>query len=202
MAFTVILLRRGDFIIFLLWGGNVHYWVTELLSRCHDNVVSVADGCLDFGTIKVFEEAKLSLRMKNQGKYEIAYKWVQTAWFWPVNLPLYQSGLHKQILFYHRTCTVLLFTCFLFFLSTRFTFERTDASQPNLDSILTVFPQSGVLMPHKKPTTVQIVCKPMTELSIIDQPVLPCQVWVKPTWSHRNNHDLLTWDSMSVALNM
>ncbi|XP_053175951.1 hydrocephalus-inducing protein homolog [Scomber japonicus] len=114
--------------------GIVHTENIQVTAEVYDialDITPVADGCLDFGTIKVFEEAKLSLRMKNQGKYEIAYK---------------------------------------------FTFERTDASQPNLDSILTVFPQSGVLMPHKKPTTVQIVCKPMTELSIIEQPVLPCQV--------------------------
>lgn len=35
---------------------------------------SVTDGLLDFGTMRVFEENKLSLKMKNQGKHEIAYK--------------------------------------------------------------------------------------------------------------------------------
>lgn len=33
-----------------------------------------ADGGLDFGTIKVSEEVKLSVNMKNKGKYEIAFK--------------------------------------------------------------------------------------------------------------------------------
>ncbi|XP_027128846.1 hydrocephalus-inducing protein homolog isoform X3 [Larimichthys crocea] len=89
------------------------------------------DDCMDFGTIKVFEEAKLSLRMKNQGKYEIAYK---------------------------------------------FSFQQTDPTQPKPDSIFIVSPQSGALMPHSKPTLVQILCKPNTEVLIREQPVLSCQV--------------------------
>nr|XP_029134421.1 hydrocephalus-inducing protein homolog [Labrus bergylta] len=89
------------------------------------------DGCLNFGTIKVFDEAKLTLRLKNKEKYEIAYK----------------------------------FTC-----------QRTDPAQPNLDSMFTVSPQSGSLMPHQKPTTVQITCRPTTELLLKDEPVLPCEV--------------------------
>lgn len=36
--------------------------------------VSVAEGCLNFGTLKVFEENKLVLKIKNQGKYDIAFK--------------------------------------------------------------------------------------------------------------------------------
>ena len=36
-----------------------------------------ADGVLDFGTIKVGEEVKLSVNLKNKGKYEIAYKYVR-----------------------------------------------------------------------------------------------------------------------------
>ncbi|XP_042266839.1 hydrocephalus-inducing protein homolog isoform X2 [Thunnus maccoyii] len=112
--------------------GVVHTENIQVTAEAYDIALDITpDGCLDFGTIKVFEEAKLSLRMKNQGKYDIAY---------------------------------------------RFTLERTDPSQPNLDSIFTVSPKSGILMPHKKPTTVQIVCKPMMELSLREQPVLPCQV--------------------------
>ncbi|KAG7521590.1 hydrocephalus-inducing protein-like [Solea senegalensis] len=37
------------------------------------NLAISPDGCLDFGTIKVFNESKMTLKMKNQGKYEIAY---------------------------------------------------------------------------------------------------------------------------------
>ncbi|KAM7413943.1 hypothetical protein PAMA_018980 [Pampus argenteus] len=112
--------------------GIVHTENIQVTAEAYDIALDITpDGCLDFGTIKVFEEACLSLRMKNQGKYEIAY---------------------------------------------RFTLERTDLNQPKLDSIFTVSPESGILVPHKKPTTVQITCKPMTELSIREQPVLPCQV--------------------------
>ncbi|XP_061825847.2 hydrocephalus-inducing protein homolog [Nerophis lumbriciformis] len=32
------------------------------------------DHCLDFGTIKVFEEVERTIKLKNQGKYEFAYK--------------------------------------------------------------------------------------------------------------------------------
>ncbi|XP_031731518.1 hydrocephalus-inducing protein homolog isoform X1 [Anarrhichthys ocellatus] len=87
-----------------------------------------ADGRVDFGTIKVFENAELSLRMKNQGKYEIAYK---------------------------------------------FTLPQTDQ---NLDSIFKVSPMSGTVMPHEKPTTVQILCRPNREVLIREQPLLLCQV--------------------------
>ncbi|KAM7396206.1 hypothetical protein PAMP_019263 [Pampus punctatissimus] len=112
--------------------GIVHTENIQVTAEAYDIALDITpDGCLDFGTIKVFEEASLSLRMKNQGKYEIAY---------------------------------------------RFTLERTDPNQPKLDSIFTVSPESGTLVPHKKPTTVQITCKPMTELSVREQPVLPCQV--------------------------
>lgn len=33
-----------------------------------------ADGGLDFGTVKVSEEVRLSVNLKNKGKYDIAYK--------------------------------------------------------------------------------------------------------------------------------
>ncbi|KAI3370851.1 hypothetical protein L3Q82_007368 [Scortum barcoo] len=112
--------------------GIVHTENIQVTAEAYDIALDISpDDCLDFGTIKVFEEAKLSLRMKNQGKYEIAYK---------------------------------------------FTFQRTDPTQPNLESIFTVSPQSGTLMPHEKPTTVQILCRPNKEVSITEQPVLPCQV--------------------------
>ncbi|XP_041651130.1 hydrocephalus-inducing protein homolog [Cheilinus undulatus] len=89
------------------------------------------DGCLNFGTIKVFEEAMLFLKLKNKGKYEIAYK---------------------------------------------FSFQQTDPAQPNLDSAFRISPQSGTLMPHDKQTEVQITCRPATEVSLKEQPVLLCEV--------------------------
>lgn len=49
--------------------------ITGFISKFYPvHSYSVADGLLDFGTMRVFEENKLSLKMKNQGKYEIAYK--------------------------------------------------------------------------------------------------------------------------------
>ncbi|XP_037622519.1 hydrocephalus-inducing protein homolog isoform X2 [Sebastes umbrosus] len=112
--------------------GIVHTENIQVTAEAYDIALDITpDGCLDFGTIKVFEEVKLCLRMKNQGKYEIAYK---------------------------------------------FTFQQTDPAQPKLDSIFTVYPQSGSLMPHEKSTTVQIFCRPKTEVLIRKQPILPCQV--------------------------
>ncbi|KAL6104703.1 hydin [Pungitius sinensis] len=110
------------------------------------------NGCVNFGTIKVFEEAKLSLRMKNLGKYEIAYK-----------------------------CTL----------------QRTDPSQPKLEAIFTVSPQSGTLMPHEKPTAVQILCRPNREILIREQPVLRCQV-IKP--SIGNGGELIATIAIEVSV--
>ncbi|XP_034542457.1 hydrocephalus-inducing protein homolog isoform X2 [Notolabrus celidotus] len=104
----------------------------QVSAEAYDITLDISpDGCLNFGTIKVFEESKLCLRLKNKGKYEIAYK---------------------------------------------FTFQQTDPAQPNLDSMFTVSPQSGTLLPHEKPTAVQIVCRPTTEILLKEQPILPCQV--------------------------
>ncbi|XP_035498051.2 hydrocephalus-inducing protein homolog isoform X1 [Scophthalmus maximus] len=112
--------------------GIVHTDYIQVSAEAYDIALDISpDGCLDFGTIKVFEEARLSLRMKNQGKYEIAYK---------------------------------------------FTFEQTQPNQPNLDSMFVLSPQSGILRPHEKPTTVKIVCTPKTAVSIGEQPIMPCQV--------------------------
>lgn len=36
------------------------------------------DNSLDFGMIKVSEEVKLSVNLKNKGKHDIAYKYVHT----------------------------------------------------------------------------------------------------------------------------
>ncbi|XP_026166304.1 hydrocephalus-inducing protein-like isoform X3 [Mastacembelus armatus] len=120
--------------------GIVHTENIQVSAEAYDIALDISpDGCLDFGTIRVFEEAKMSLKMKNQGKYEIAYK---------------------------------------------FTLEQTDPSQPNLDSIFTVSPQHGTLMPFEKPTTVQVVCKPNKEVFIREQPILPCQV-IEPNLGNR-----------------
>lgn len=72
--------------IWILWISSVTLWVTARQIWCHINilhtVVSVADATLDFETIRVFDESKLALKMKNQGKYDIAYKWVWAAGVW------------------------------------------------------------------------------------------------------------------------
>uniref|UniRef100_A0A8D0AXJ9 HYDIN axonemal central pair apparatus protein n=1 Tax=Sander lucioperca TaxID=283035 RepID=A0A8D0AXJ9_SANLU len=112
--------------------GIIHTENIQVTAEAYDIALDITpDGCLDFGTIKVFEEAKQSLRLKNQGKYEIAYN--------------------------------ISFSCTLYV-------------TPNLESIFTVSPQSGTLLPHDKLTTVQILCRPNTEVLIREQPVLPCQV--------------------------
>ncbi|XP_061629909.1 hydrocephalus-inducing protein homolog [Phyllopteryx taeniolatus] len=86
------------------------------------------DCCLDFGTIKVFEEVERTIKLKNQGKYEFIYK-------------------------------ILV-----------------GEKNPNLISAFTMSPATGTLIPRKKYTPIQIVCKPKKEVSITDKPVLSCQV--------------------------
>ncbi|XP_057693166.1 hydrocephalus-inducing protein homolog isoform X2 [Corythoichthys intestinalis] len=90
------------------------------------------DACLDFGTIKVFEEVERTIKLKNQGKYEFIYK-------------------------------ILV-----------------GDKNPNLISAFTMSPSTGTLIPRKKYTSIQIVCRPKKEVSIIDKPVLSCQV-IEPT---------------------
>ncbi|XP_073328914.1 hydrocephalus-inducing protein homolog [Pagrus major] len=119
--------------------GIIHTENIHLTAEAYDIALDIIpDGCLDFGTIKVFEETKLSLRMKNKEKYEIAY---------------------------------------------RFTFQETEPTQPNFDSIFKVSPKSGSLFPHEKPTVVQILCRPNMEVLIREKPILSCQV-IEPHTGH------------------
>ncbi|KAF7656194.1 hypothetical protein LDENG_00045050 [Lucifuga dentata] len=55
--------------------GIMHTENIQVTAEAYDIALDITpDGCLDFGTIKVFQEAKLPLKLKNQGKYQIAYK--------------------------------------------------------------------------------------------------------------------------------
>ncbi|XP_023811732.1 hydrocephalus-inducing protein homolog isoform X1 [Oryzias latipes] len=93
--------------------------------------VEITPDCiLDFGTIRVSEEVKLPLRLKNKGKYSLAFKFV---------------------------------------------FDQTP-KRPKLDSIFTVSPQSGSLMPQDKSIGVWVTCRPDKEVLLVKQPILHCQV--------------------------
>eukprot|EP00063_Salmo_salar_P029727 XP_014004562.1 PREDICTED: hydrocephalus-inducing protein homolog isoform X1 [Salmo salar] len=64
--------------------GIVHTENIQILAEAYDVALDItfpkgADGGLDFGTIKVSEEVKLSVNMKNKGKYEIAFKFILEA---------------------------------------------------------------------------------------------------------------------------
>ncbi|XP_075998116.1 hydrocephalus-inducing protein homolog [Genypterus blacodes] len=112
--------------------GIIHTDNIQIIAEAYDIALDITpDGCLDFGNIRVFEEVKRPLKLKNQGKYQIAF---------------------------------------------RFTLEQTSPSQPNLGSIFTVFPQHGTLMPTDKPTAVQLIARPQTEVSITEERILRCQV--------------------------
>ncbi|XP_028813720.1 hydrocephalus-inducing protein homolog [Denticeps clupeoides] len=59
--------------------GTVQTENIQILAEAYDVAMDLTfpkdcDGALDFGTIKVSEEGKLSVSLKNKGKYEIAYK--------------------------------------------------------------------------------------------------------------------------------
>ncbi|KAM8861524.1 hydrocephalus-inducing protein homolog isoform 3-T3 [Synchiropus picturatus] len=112
--------------------GITHTENIHVTAEAYDVALDVIpDGHLDFGTIKVFEAAEQCLKLKNQGKYEFAY---------------------------------------------RFVLVCTDASQPDPETIFTVTPKSGTLAPHKKPSAFEIVCKPESEVTFVQQPILRCQV--------------------------
>lgn len=52
-------------------------FLSELFFYSSDAVcvfVVDSDGSLDFGTIKVSEEAKRSIKLENKGKYDIGFK--------------------------------------------------------------------------------------------------------------------------------
>ncbi|XP_066540500.1 hydrocephalus-inducing protein homolog isoform X2 [Hoplias malabaricus] len=61
--------------------GNVHTENIQVVAEAYDVSLGItfpkgADCDLDFGTVKVAEEVKLSANLKNKGKYEIAYKFM------------------------------------------------------------------------------------------------------------------------------
>ncbi|KAL2094103.1 hypothetical protein ACEWY4_011415 [Coilia grayii] len=59
--------------------GVIHTENIQVSAEAYDVALDItfpkgADGGLDFGTVKVSEEMKLSVNLKNKGKYDIAYK--------------------------------------------------------------------------------------------------------------------------------
>lgn len=113
--------------------------------------------------MRVFEEVKLSLKLKNQGKYEVAYKWVWTTSCYSGELM--ESVFHWIIIWIHSS------------LVARFNLEQTNPVQPDLNSMFNVSPPYGSLISNK-PTTVTICFKPDREVVIKEQPLLPCEVWM------------------------
>ncbi|XP_028313928.1 hydrocephalus-inducing protein homolog [Gouania willdenowi] len=112
--------------------GVVQTESIQVTAEAYDiKLVLKPDWFHDFGTIKVFDEVNLPLKIKNQGKYAIDFKMA---------------------------------------------FAGTDSSQAELDSMFSVSPQSGTLLPRENPTPVLIICKPVREVSIDDQPILYCKV--------------------------
>ncbi|XP_066569678.1 hydrocephalus-inducing protein homolog [Amia ocellicauda] len=64
--------------------GIVHTENIQIFAEAYDVALDMsfpkgADGGLDFGIIKVSEEVKLSVNLKNKGKYEIAFKFLLEA---------------------------------------------------------------------------------------------------------------------------
>ncbi|XP_065674973.1 hydrocephalus-inducing protein homolog isoform X5 [Hydra vulgaris] len=90
-----------------------------------------ADGILDFGTLKVGDEAKLVCTLKNKGRYEISFS---------------------------------------------FLLENINGSKENINKILSVIPNKGVLLPNERPSQIQINFISHKEISISDMPILKCQV--------------------------
>lgn len=145
----------------------------SVLRLCRSHVfspVSVAEGCLNFGILKVFEENKMSLKIKNQGKYEIAFKWVSDALLLAAGNVLVRLCLWK----FSENSNEYMFVLFPII---RFLIQQTAPTLPDLGSIFTVCPQSGILKSHEKSTTLHILCRPNAEFSVKEEPILSCQVW-------------------------
>ncbi|XP_049339422.1 hydrocephalus-inducing protein homolog isoform X2 [Astyanax mexicanus] len=113
--------------------GLVHTENIQVIAEAYDVALDTGfpQGGLDFGSVKVGEEVKISTHLKNKGKYEIAYM---------------------------------------------FMLEPTEPNMPDLNSVFTITPQRGSLLPSDRPTTVQFIFCHNREVSIRDQPILKCQV--------------------------
>ncbi|XP_051024710.1 hydrocephalus-inducing protein homolog [Acomys russatus] len=90
-----------------------------------------AEGGLDFGTMKVMEEVKQPLQLKNRGKYEIVFS---------------------------------------------FSVDSLGIFPTNLNSMISVIPKRGSLIPTDKPTSVQVYFRARKEVKIEYHPVLRCQI--------------------------
>ncbi|XP_034444093.1 hydrocephalus-inducing protein homolog [Hippoglossus hippoglossus] len=57
--------------------GILHTENILITAEAYDVALDISpDGCLDYGIVRAFEENKLPLKMKNQGKYEISYRFM------------------------------------------------------------------------------------------------------------------------------
>lgn len=125
--------------------------------------MSGTDSSLDFGIIKVSEEVKLSINLKNKGKHDIAYKYVHTLHKHPIYIIIFQRVKIS-------VANVQWYCCL------RFILEPTEPGMPNLNSVFTITPQKGPLHPTDRPTCVQVSFCYNKEVSIRQQPILHCQV--------------------------
>lgn len=105
------------------------------VSPNHSNpLVLGTDGGLDFGILKVMDEAKQACSLKNKGRFEINYNFV---------------------------------------------FESTETGPSNAQDLFTVMPNRGPLLPTDRPTQVQVIFRSKKEVTIKEQPILKCQVYLK-----------------------
>uniref|UniRef100_W5LN16 HYDIN axonemal central pair apparatus protein n=1 Tax=Astyanax mexicanus TaxID=7994 RepID=W5LN16_ASTMX len=111
--------------------GLVHTENIQVIAEAYDVALDTGfpQGGLDFGSVKVGEEVKISTHLKNKGKYEIK-----------------------------KSIDGIIWSIF------------------NLNSVFTITPQRGSLLPSDRPTTVQFIFCHNREVSIRDQPILKCQV--------------------------
>ncbi|XP_077746033.1 hydrocephalus-inducing protein homolog isoform X4 [Canis aureus] len=90
-----------------------------------------AEGGLDFGIVRVMEEVKQPLQLKNRGKYEIMFS---------------------------------------------FSVDSLGILSTNVNSMISVQPKKGSLIPTEKPTNVQVSFRAKKEVKFEHQPVLRCQI--------------------------
>ncbi|XP_028304635.1 hydrocephalus-inducing protein homolog isoform X2 [Gouania willdenowi] len=97
-----------------------------------------------------------------------------TAEAYEIQLAIKPDGFHDFgtiKVFDEATQSLMIKNCGKYAIDFKMAFAGTE-----LDSIFSVSPQSGTLLPKGKPTSVLIVCKPDREVNIYDQTILYCKV--------------------------
>ncbi|ELK36190.1 Hydrocephalus-inducing protein like protein [Myotis davidii] len=145
-----------------------------------------AEGGLDFGTVRVQEEVKQPLQLKNRGKYEIMFRKSPCLLFpRPLILPIpalasagaeggldfgtvrVQEEVKQPLQLKNRGKYEIMFS---------FSVDSVGITSTNINSMISVQPRKGSMTTTDKPTNVQVFFRAKKEVKIEQQPILRCQI--------------------------